>query len=478
GSRSAAPRAWPAKGGDGGRVPSEAVRPVRLVLETATFAIGAVAVAVMHLYAGAVLLRDVPEQAQQSVWLAAATCALLLASVMLAARWAVILWLAMRGHVDRTLRPAPEPVLWPRVSVLVPAYNEQETIERALRSLLALDYPDLEIVCVDDGSSDRTLELARRVAAGSGPVSLRVLHQANGGKWSALNLAWRNASGELFLFVDADSHLEPDAVRWLVRTMACSGADAVAGQVRVRNRHRLLTLLQALEYLACQSAVRAAQHVTGTVLVVPGPIGLYRREALAAVRDRFGCIAPDARTVAADGPVHGDTFAEDFDLSLSVLALGGRVVYEPRAVAHTKGPATALKLLNQRYRWLRGSLQVLRKFVRRTASDAGLSRPTLVVWLLATYGVDFVLTPALVGLGTAAWLCNGLPNGFGETAGLLLLAWIGTGMVTTVGFASTHRDRLGLALLEPVAVVYMSLFLRAMLPFVVLDELRRMRMRW
>ena len=458
-------------------MPSD-VRRVRLGLEAATFAIGAVVVTVMQLYAGAVLLRDVPEQAQRSVWLAATTCALLLAAVVLAGRWAAILWLAMRGHVERTLRPAEDPARWPRVSVLVPAYNEEETIERALRSLLAVDYPDLEIVCVDDGSRDRTLELARRIADHSGQVPVRVLHQANGGKWSALNLAWRHASGELLLFVDADSHLEPDAVRWLVRTMAQSGASAVAGQVRVRNRHGLLTRLQALEYLACQSAVRAAQHVTGTVLVVPGPIGLYRREALAAVRNRFGCSAPDGRSVAVDGPVHGDTFAEDFDLSLSVLALGGRVVYEPRAVAHTKGPATALRLMNQRYRWLRGSLQVLRKFVRRTASDAELSRPTLVMWLLATYGVDFVLTPALVVLGSVVWLCNGLPNGLGETAGILLLAWLGTGMLTTVGFASTHRDRPVLALLEPIAAVYMTFFLRAMLPFVVLDELRRMRMRW
>jgi biofilm PGA synthesis N-glycosyltransferase PgaC len=458
-------------------VPSD-VRTVRLGLEAATFAVGAIAVTVMHLYAGAVLLRDVPEQAQQSVWLAAMTCALLLASVTLSGRWIAILWLAMRGHVERTLRPAVDPARWPRVSVLVPAYNEEETIERALRSLLAVDYPDLEIVCVDDGSSDRTFELARWIADRSPHVPIRLLHQQNGGKWSALNLAWRHASGELLLFVDADSHLEPDSLRWLVRTMAQSGADAVAGQVRVRNRQGLLTRLQALEYLACQSAVRAAQHVTGTVLVVPGPIGLYRREALAAVRDRFGGSSPEGHGVAVDGPVHGDTFAEDFDLSLSVLALGGRVVYEPRAIAHTKGPATAMRLLNQRYRWLRGSLQVLRKFVRRTASDVGLSRPTLVMWLLATYAVDFVLTPALVLLGTAVWLCNGLPNNFGETASLLLLAWLGTGMLTTIGFASTHRDRPALALLEPFAAVYMTFFLRAMLPFVVLDELRRMRMRW
>jgi cellulose synthase/poly-beta-1,6-N-acetylglucosamine synthase-like glycosyltransferase len=378
----------------------------------------------------------------------------------------------------RTLRPPQDPAQWPRVSVLVSTYNEEETIERALRSLLAVDYPDLEIVCVDDGSSDRTLELARWIAERSPHVPIRILHQSNGGKSSALNLAWRNASGELLLFVDADSHLEPDSLRWLVRTMEHSGADAVAGQVRLRNRHGLLTQLQALEYLACQSAVRAAQHVTGTVLVVPGPIGLYRREALAAVQDRFGNSLPEGCCVGVDGPVHGDTFAEDFDLSLSALALGGRVVYEPRAVAHTKGPATAMMLLNQRYRWLCGSLQVLRKFVRRTASDVGLMRPKLVMWLLVTYGVDFVLTPALVVLGTVAWVCSGCPNGFGETAGLLLLAWLGTGMLTTIGFASTHRDRPALALLEPFAAVCMTFFLRAMLPFVVFDELRRMRTRW
>lgn len=114
---------------------------------------------------------------------------------------------------------------------------------------------------------------------------------------------------------------------------------AVSGQIRVRNRKSLLGLFQAFEYVLANGALRLSQGATGTVMVVPGPIGLFRRETLdrveAANEDEQG---HDEQTIR--GPFSPLTFAEDFHLSLSMLALGYRVEYEPHAIAHTKAPST------------------------------------------------------------------------------------------------------------------------------------------
>ena len=168
------------------------------------------------------------------------------------------------------------------------------------------------------------------------------------------------AKGELVLCVDADSRLDPDALRHVVRTLlANEDAGCVAGQVRVRNRDGILTMLQALEYLNCNGSTRMAQSGQGSVLVVPGPIGLFRASVLQDVWDRFGHKHSDEKEGRLSGPYEDDTFAEDFDLSVAILALGGRIVYERHAVSNTKAPESIPGLLNQRYRWARGSLQVV-----------------------------------------------------------------------------------------------------------------------
>jgi cellulose synthase/poly-beta-1,6-N-acetylglucosamine synthase-like glycosyltransferase len=440
---------------------------LRLGAEIAAFALGTIAALGAGLL-GASALLQVGGGAVAHGWRSAGAVLLALVALLMGLRWAVVLVLALRGHARRTLRPPPDPGRWPRVSILLPAHDEAATIEDALRAFLALDYPDFEVVCVDDGSTDRTSALARPFAGWHGAVHVQVMHQPNGGKWSALNRAWQHSDGELVLCVDADSLLRPDALRWLVRTLLATGAAGVAGQVRVRNRDRWLTRLQALEYLTCQSALRAAQHASRTVLVVPGPIGLYRRSVLAAL--------PSARRADATGPFEGDTFAEDFDLSLAVLARGGAIVYEPRAVAQTKAPAALPALLNQRYRWMRGSIQVLRKFGRDAARDPRLLRPDVLAWLIVTYGCDLVLLPVTMLLAVA--LIATSTQGWTIGAASTLAAALGAGVVANLGFASTQGDRLRLALLEPFAWVYSSLVLPTIYPFVLLDEVRRAPMRW
>lgn len=396
-------------------------------------------------------------------------------------RFSVFLAMGMLSHL-RDARALPiERQQWPLVSVLVPAYNEEATIEAALESLLHLDYPNYEIVFVDDGSSDSTLALARAFEKSDDGVNVHVHGKENAGKWSALNLAFRLAKGEFVLCIDADSRLDPCSLGHLVRAMLRDeGIGAVAGQIRVRNRSSVLTRLQALEYLNCNGTLRAAQTLTGDVLVVPGPLGLFRRDALQAAWDRFGSgSTADESAGHFAGPYEDDTFAEDFDLSIALRSLGYQITYEPRAVSHTEAPVRVLALLNQRYRWQRGSIQVLRKLRRRAVNNPDLVGLRLIAWVFGTYVLDLLLVPL--------WLCIGLPyiavtiadgGAVGQRLFEFFIACQGVHLLLALCYASTHGDRKRIAVVLPLQDLYQTFVLQAILAFVVIDEVRGAPMRW
>ena len=420
---------------------------------------------------------------------AAATVAILLAGAGLlgGVRWCAFSLMALWNHRRDVARPLAPPLHWPRVSILAPAYNEGDTIEAAIESLLAMDYPSYEVVVVDDGSRDETLRRARRYAGdyadGRRRCTVRVFTKPNGGKWSALNYAFERSSGELVLCVDADSRVVGDSLRRLVARMNDPSVAAVAGQVRVRNRVNLVTRLQGLEYIIANGLIRTAQSLSGTVLVVPGPIGLFRRSVMegvylsaAAERESSACDVACEGDVA--GPFEGDTFAEDFDMSLAILAQGGRVVYEPRAVSHTKAPEGVARLLNQRYRWSRGTIQVLRKFARRARRRPELLHPRLAAWLSVTYVAELLLLP-LLNLVAAAFTCTYLAGG-GDVAPLL--AWAAAFMLVNANaatfFAALHEEPPTALAVLPIYDLYHSVLLNAGWAIAVVDELRRTRMRW
>ena len=173
--------------------------------------------------------------------------------------------------------------------------------------------------------------------------------------------------GELILCVDADTTFDSHALKMLVRRMADPGVGAVAGHTIVRNLDGVLAHCQGLEYVYSNAAFRLPQTDSGTVLCVPGPIGLFRRAALDQIHARYGLLPPNSPPGHFAGPFQHDTFCEDFDLSVAMLALGWRIEYEPRAVCHTEVPTTLVGLISQRYRWTRGNLQVLAKYRRRYA---------------------------------------------------------------------------------------------------------------
>lgn len=422
-------------------------------------------------------LEQVSRQ-ENHLFLIPAVVFLACAALLSGGRWMVFFTLTFLELRRYCRRKPPAVTSWPTVSIFVPAYNEGETIGPALESLISTDYPSLEVIVVDDGSSDDTYRNAKPFEGDYPHCRIRVYRKPNGGKWSALNFAFAHSTGELCLCVDADSKLSPRSIRLMVERMADPAIDAVAGQIRVRNRVNLLTRLQGLEYVMASGALRLAQSHSGTVLVVPGPLGLYRRAIMEEVFIRWGGTDPEPKPGHVFGPMEGDTFAEDFDLSLSVLSLGGRIVYEPYAVSHTKAPESPFALLSQRYRWARGTIQVLRKFIRRSRTYPPMRQPRVVGWLAVTYGAEMFVLPFAYTIGMAAVLFYLVSGG---SLGAILLGALPVLLLSLNAAAfciALHGDQISLLPVLLVYDFYHGFMLNSAWLIAVIDEIRGASMRW
>jgi len=267
-------------------------------------------------------------------------------TALLLLRFCGLLWFGHLEHLNDSTSDAEPEGARPPVTIIVPVYNEAVVIEASIRSLLELDYPHYEVLVVDDGSTDDTLERARALGGIHARGEVRVLTQPNAGKAAGLNHGIRAARYDFVLCMDGDSKLSRGALGRAMRHFADPAIGAVAGNVKVVNRRNLLARLQALEYIVGLNLSRRAQSFFRAVHIIPGPMGVFRRRVLLEV-----------------GGYPQDTFAEDCDLTLSVLERGWRIAYESDAVAWTEAPERLLDLVKQRYRWTRGILQAVRKRV-------------------------------------------------------------------------------------------------------------------
>jgi poly-beta-1,6-N-acetyl-D-glucosamine synthase len=402
---------------------------------------------------------------------------------LLLVRWIIVQLLALRElHVRQKIKGAltePATRLLPPISIVVPAYQEGENIEQALASLAELDYPHYEIIVVDDGSTDDTWLLAKRFTEVTDSHRIRVLTKPNGGKWSALNYGITHAKFDLLLCIDADSRLTRNALQELVRHMSDPAVAAVSGQVTVRNRTNLLTWLQCLEYVIANGGLRRAQSLFGSVLVVPGPIGLYRRSVFDEIVARSASGPVTARLGSFSGPLSEETFAEDFQLSLTVLALGHRIVYESNALAFTRAPATIQQLLNQRYRWMRGTMQVLKVYARRLKfiSESSVRRRLGFV-LMFFYAIDITLMPVLsitILIGFLIHLTSA------QTTSTLFIwmasLWL-SNLMSAAYFLISQKEDVRLAVVAPLMDVYHVLLVNTAWYIALFDETRKARMQW
>jgi cellulose synthase/poly-beta-1,6-N-acetylglucosamine synthase-like glycosyltransferase/peptidoglycan/xylan/chitin deacetylase (PgdA/CDA1 family)/spore germination protein YaaH len=259
--------------------------------------------------------------------------------------------------IDRLRRPHREasPGFSPRVAVLIPSYNEEKVIVRTIRSVLNSDYANLHVIVIDDGSTDRTAEVAReayRAEIRAGRV--QVLEKPNGGKAAALNYALDRIEEDIYVGIDADTVIATDAISKLIPHFEDPEVGAVAGNAKVGNRVNLWTRWQALEYITSQNFERRALNLFNVVTVVPGAIGAWR-----------------TLPVKNAGGYPINTVAEDADLTMSLLEHRLKVVYEDRSLAFTEAPIDAKGLMRQRFRWSFGTLQAVWKhraaFVRNKA---------------------------------------------------------------------------------------------------------------
>ena len=322
---------------------------------------------------------------------------------------AVILAALALGSRRRAVRPVPPPIDPGRfVSVIIPAFNEARVIKASVTRVLASREVGLEVIVVDDGSTDATSAIVREAFAGEPRVRLITL--ANGGKARALNHALAEAKGDVVVSLDADTEFEAETIARLARWFADPAIGAVAGNAKVGNRVNLVTRWQAVEYVTAQNLERRALARFDAITVVPGAVGAWRREALIGV-----------------GGYPTDTLAEDQDLTIAIQRAGWQVGYDTDAVAWTEAPETFRALARQRFRWAFGTLQCLWKHqsLLRQGRPAGLAWIGLPqAWI---FQIGFALISPIIDLA-------------------LLISFVSTGIrIQQHGWAQTQSDVLRMA---------------------------------
>jgi poly-beta-1,6-N-acetyl-D-glucosamine synthase len=250
------------------------------------------------------------------------------------------LWFELRAARRRRVGAPTLLDEWPTVSIIVPAFNEATVIENCVRSIQLTKYDRYEVLLVDDGSTDNTVELMEGLAAADQRIT--VLRQANAGKGAALNLGMRHAAGEILMFVDADGIFSRNTVKRMLQGFADKRTGAVCGDDRPVNLNRIQTRMLAFISHVGTGMVRRALTMIGCLPIVSGNIGAFPRSVLEQI-----------------GPFREDTVGEDLELTWRVHRAGYRVVFAPRALVYAESPSTIGALWRQRVRWARGLLQTI-----------------------------------------------------------------------------------------------------------------------
>ena len=378
--------------------------------------------------------------------------------IFLFVRYFTLLWFAYLGHAERNVLGVREVSQLLPVSIIVPAYNEGRVLARALTSLTRIDYPEYEVLVVDDGSTDDTLLVASDWEGRHGNGYFRVITKPKGGKAAALNAGIAHSSHPLVFAMDADSYLEPRTLLRAARHFADPNVGAVAGNVKVENRGTIIGRLQALEYIEGLNMPRRAQGFVAAVNIVPGPVGMFRREALDEI-----------------GGYDTDTFAEDADLTMKMMAAGWRVEYEDTAIAWSEAPERWIDLVQQRYRWTRGILQTIRKrrglFLRPF--------PDLPLWVSTVQlAFEALVWPMLNVFGHLFFAIVALLFGAGELIVYWMILLTLLDLVAALVTVSMEEESLSLV---PMALIYrfvFILFLDVVKMFATLEELFRLEMGW
>lgn len=237
---------------------------------------------------------------------------------------------------------------WPAISFLVPCYNEEKTIEETVKHLLQVQYPHKEIILVNDGSTDKTAEILKKLSQKHS--SVRVIQSfQNCGKANALHIGTHAARSEFLICLDADALLDKDAPYYLIHHFLNKGErlGAVTGNPRIRNRNTLLSRMQLVEYSSIIGSIKRTQRILGKMMTVSGVVVAFRKRALVDVElwDR-------------------DMITEDIAITWKLQQRFWDIRYEPRALCWMLVPETLAGIWRQRVRWAQGGQEVMLRYWR------------------------------------------------------------------------------------------------------------------
>jgi cellulose synthase/poly-beta-1,6-N-acetylglucosamine synthase-like glycosyltransferase/peptidoglycan/xylan/chitin deacetylase (PgdA/CDA1 family)/spore germination protein YaaH len=379
-----------------------------------------------------------------------------------------LLALIQARREGRTVFPAIDPDRF--VTVMIPAFNEATVIERAVRGVLASTNVRIEVIVIDDGSSDGTSDVIR--SAFSDESRVRLLTLENGGKARALNRGLELATGEIVIALDADTQFEPTTISRLARWFVDPELGAVAGNAKVGNRVNLVTKWQALEYITAQNLERRALASLNAMTVVPGAVGAWRLSAILEV-----------------GGYPDDTLAEDQDLTIAIQRAGWKVHYDQYAIAWTESPETLRGLAKQRFRWAFGTLQCLWKHGRVISSGkprglAFVGLPQAILFQIVLAAISPIIDLALLVSFAMTYIAVEA-HGWAQTqhdVEKMLLYWLVFTAIdmlaATIAFALERREKWSLLwLLIPQRIGYRQVMYYVVLKAIA-QALRGPRVGW
>ncbi|MBT8078083.1 MAG: poly-beta-1,6 N-acetyl-D-glucosamine synthase [Gammaproteobacteria bacterium] len=272
----------------------------------------------------------------------------------------------------------------PAVSFIVPCHNEARNIDDTIVALLTQDYPDFEVIAINDASTDETGSILEQMSRDD--PRLRVIHlETNQGKAMGLRVGAIAAKNEILVCIDGDAILEKHATRWLVWPFVnAPRVGAVTGNPRVRNRTTLLAKIQVGEFSSIIGLIKRAQRIYGRVFTVSGVVAAFRKSALHAV-----------------GYWNLDMVTEDIDISWSLQLNRWDVRYEPNALCYILMPETLAGLWRQRVRWAQGGVEVLMRHFREL-----LSLRNRRMWLVAAELMVSEFWAYVMGLIFVLWIAG------------------------------------------------------------------------
>jgi poly-beta-1,6-N-acetyl-D-glucosamine synthase len=356
----------------------------------------------------------------------------------------------------------PTEAFSPFVSIIVPAYNEEKVVADSVRSLLDLNYSNYEIIIVNDGSTDKTREVSEQLVGYQkgrySDIKVSLIDKPNGGKSKALNAGIMYSKADFVLCMDGDSQLSPDSLRLAVRHFVNPEIGAVAGNVKVINRRKFFTDLQALEYIEGLNMARSAQSFVSLVNIIPGPIGLFRKKA-----------------IELSGFYSSDTFAEDADLTLKILAGGWKIYYEPNSVSYTEAPVKLQQLMKQRYRWTRGILQSIRKHKKLMLNPTINFGDTFILW---TMFYEALIWPTMNIAANIFFMVAALVFGF---TSLIFFWWAGLALldlITALYCVTVEKEEFRLVWYAIIYRMFFILVIDICKAMSTVEELLGIKMSW